>query len=159
MCGYIWYKNKEHIFFFVGNSVPSEQHVIAFTAILTHVVTISSYQAIAFDTVLTNIGNAYDTRNGQFIVPITGVYILSATIYSEFTRDVHVQMVRDGQMLAALFCVEHDMTSRTIIVSLNKGDKVWMRKFYKGTTEMFGSRPDSNYCNISFSGALITTLT
>ncbi|XP_052083614.1 complement C1q-like protein 4 [Mytilus californianus] len=54
---------------------------VAFAAGLSKTITsLGSHQAIEYDEVITNEGNAYDARHGHFIAPMKGMYLISATI-------------------------------------------------------------------------------
>jgi hypothetical protein len=53
---------------------------VAFTAVLAHGATLGPHQAVEFDKVMTNVGNAYVSRDGQFTAPVDGLYMISATI-------------------------------------------------------------------------------
>jgi hypothetical protein len=43
-----------------------------FTAGLAHGVTLGPHQAVEFDKVMANVGNAYVSRDGQFTAPVYG---------------------------------------------------------------------------------------
>jgi hypothetical protein len=53
---------------------------VAFTAVLAHGATLDPHQAVEFDMVMTNVGNAYVSKDGQFTAPVYGPYMISATI-------------------------------------------------------------------------------
>ena len=53
---------------------------VAFTAVMVHDVTLGPHQAVEFDKVMTNVGNAYDSRDGQLTAPVYDPYVSSATI-------------------------------------------------------------------------------
>lgn len=143
--------------YFVETSAPNIQPVVAFTAILTHDVDLGPKQAIEYDKILTNIGNGYDKRNGQFRVPVSGVYIISSTIHSQGSSRINVEIVKNGVELAGMYGDDYDMGSQTIVLQLNKGDMVWARNWADhGGVQHVHSYPDLNYC--SFSGALIAAL-
>ena len=55
---------------------------VAFTAVLAHDVNLGPHQAVEFDMVMTNVGNAYVSKDGQFTAPVYGLYMISATICS-----------------------------------------------------------------------------
>ena len=47
---------------------------VAFTAVLAHGVTLGLHQAVEFDKVMTNVGSAYVSRDGQFTAPVDGLH-------------------------------------------------------------------------------------
>ena len=61
------------VFIFIigsSNTVPSP---VAFTAVLTHNEQLGPLQTLEYDKVITNIGNAYDSRHGHFTAPVKGI--------------------------------------------------------------------------------------
>ena len=55
---------------------------VAFTAVLAHDVNIGPHQAVEFYKIITNVGNAYVSKDGHFAAPVYGLYMISATICS-----------------------------------------------------------------------------
>ena len=127
---------------------------VAFTAVLTHNEQLGPLQTLQYDKVITNIGNAYDTRHGQFTAPVKGIYMLSATICDDDQR-IRTEMVKNGVQLVAMYGDTGLLASHTIMVSLEQNDMVWVRHFDESTSTTFG-RPYKLYN--SFSGALIAAL-
>ncbi|XP_071143978.1 C1q-related factor-like [Mytilus edulis] len=124
---------------------------VGFTAVLTHDVTLGPHQTLEYDKVLTNIGNGYDVRHGYFTVPISGLYIVSATTCSGANEGIWTEIVRNGIQLVALYGDDYDFGSHTIVVSLEQNDEVWVRNYASsGTVHSIGTRYYS-----SFSGVLI----
>lgn len=55
--------------------------MVAFYAYLSSDIPASiAHHIIAFDTVITNVGNAYHSHSGTFIAPRSGVYVFTCTI-------------------------------------------------------------------------------
>ncbi|XP_071125818.1 protein BCAP-like [Mytilus edulis] len=50
--------------------------VVGFNAVLTHDVSLGPHQTLVFDTVITNVGQAYEPRDGQFSAPYSGLYLV-----------------------------------------------------------------------------------
>jgi hypothetical protein len=97
--------------------------------VLTHPVSLGPLQTIEYDKVITNIGNAYETRDGQFSPPVSGVYLISATVYIT-GNPVFTEIVKNGQQLAAMYGDHNDHSGHTIAVLLHKPDRVWVRHFH-----------------------------
>ncbi|CAC5414755.1 unnamed protein product [Mytilus coruscus] len=97
-------------------------------------------------------GNGYDTRHGYFTVPISGLYIVSATTCSSPSKGIRTEIVRNGIQLAALYGDDYDLASHTIVVSLEQNDEVWVQHFAEGTSTAHAGG-DRYYS--SFSGVLI----
>jgi hypothetical protein len=101
----IWQIFK-HISFYL-TATPTSSQIVAFTAVLTHPVSLGPLQTIEYDNVITNIGNAYETRDGQFSAPVSGVYLISATVYTT-GNSVFTEIVKNGKQLAAMYGDHND---------------------------------------------------
>ena len=73
---------------------PPEVARIAFYAGLTHDVTLGQQQTVEYDKVITNVGNAYDSRHGHFISPVKGVYLMSFTLMNENGGIADIEMIK-----------------------------------------------------------------
>lgn len=146
----------KHISFYLTET-PTSSPIVAFTAVLTHPVSLGPLQAIEFDKVITNIGNAYETRDGQFSAPVSGVYLISATVYAPGRHSVFIEIVKNGQQLAAMYGSNNDdHPGQIIVVVLSKTDRVWVRHFRDNNIANIFSDADRHYC--SFSGVLLAVL-
>ena len=134
-----------------SNTVPSP---VAFTAVLTHDVTLGPLQTLEYDKVITNIGNAYDSRHGHFTAPVKGIYMFSATVCDRVAF-LRTEMVRNGVQLVAMYGDDADSASHTIMLLLEQNDMVWVRHSNESTST---AHAGSNRYYTSFSGALMTCL-
>ena len=125
---------------------------MAFTATLTHDVSLGPQQTIEYDKILTNVGNSYESRDGHFNAPVNGVYIISATVCTTASQ-THAEIVKNGVQLAAMYGDDYDLTSHTIVITLNINDRVWVRHTGDGNEIRVVKGTYS-----SFSGALIALL-
>ena len=141
-------------FILIVGSTNNLQSPVAFTAVLTHDVTLGPLQTLEYDKVITNIGNAYDRRDGRFTVPVNGIYMLSVTVF-DLHQFLRTELVRNGVQLVAMFGDDDDSSSHTIMVSLEEDDMVWVRHFKEGISTVHGL---SDRLYNSFTGALITAL-
>lgn len=90
------------------------------------------HQAIEYDNVQLNIGNAYDSRHGHLIAPVRGVYLISTKVFSNPGKRVVLELVHNGNTLAILDTGVHSSyssESKALPVLLEKGDMVWVRTF------------------------------
>jgi hypothetical protein len=51
----------------------------------------------------------YDSRDGQFTAPVDGLYIIYAKICSQQSFSVHIEIVRNGEQLAAIYGDDYDL--------------------------------------------------
>lgn len=117
---------------------------VAFSVALTgNDLHLGDHQVVEYNHVYTNIGQAYDTRHGHFIVPTTGVYLLSFNVMKDFgTQNAWLQMVKNGQEISIVYAGNNNyMTnSQTTVEALNKGDVVWVRGGNHGVLNADGGR-------------------
>ncbi|VDI14748.1 Hypothetical predicted protein [Mytilus galloprovincialis] len=118
----------------IGNTTPVPTVTIpkvAFAVQLTkEITTLGSHQIIEYDKVLLNDGNGYDVRHGHFTAPIKGVYLLSVIVYTDRHNDIHLDLVKNGQLITSVYANGYtDNASSTIVfpILLQQGDMVWLR--------------------------------
>ncbi|XP_056015426.1 uncharacterized protein LOC125673044 [Ostrea edulis] len=90
----------------------------------------TSVDDIIFDHVITNIGGGYDNATGVFIVPTTGLYVLSWTIeaHGRLTEGVLlVNGVQEGLTKAHEVSSHYDTTTSFAVLNLTVNDTVWVR--------------------------------
>ncbi|XP_063405947.1 rab11 family-interacting protein 4B-like [Mytilus trossulus] len=96
---------------------------VGFFAVLTKSVSLGPKQAIEYNKIITNIGNGYDESHGHFKAPVSGLYIISASITSPHNQVSRLEIVRNGIQLAAMVGHLRDMANQTVVVSLNENDQ------------------------------------
>ena len=113
---------------------PASATLVAFFVRLTNKTPhLDPNQDIVFDHVVTNVGNGYHGNHGLFVAPVSGLYVISATVMSYLPGPTiyymysHAKLVKNGQLLATMG--QHgvavwDTSSMTIAVELQKGDDV-----------------------------------
>ena len=86
-------------------------------------------QPIKFDKVITNIGQAYDSHNGRFTVPVSGMYLLSVSVMSTDTNTIDCKIIKNGNILAYVYggSTDYQTDTQTIVVDLQAGDIIWVR--------------------------------
>ena len=104
-------------------------------------------QDIVFDHAVTNIGDGYNQNHGVFVAPVSGVYVLSATLVAGNNWG---HFVVNGVTLAKLDMHNGNkwQSTQTVIVDLNVGDDVYIQN-----TELGGGIVGDRYS--SFSGFLL----
>lgn len=112
----------------------------------------SPRQTIVYNTVITNIGNSYDSNFGVFKAPFPGYYEFVATISAYTGYYVDVEMVLNNRMLCRAHAGAPNMDVGMCIamVHLNIDDDVFVRHYNGRGTYIYGG-----YNYPSFSGHLI----
>ena len=107
---------------------------------------------IPFDHVFTNNNAQYDVTTGEFTCKVPGVYLFSSTIHedSRSGTTLVVTFMKNGINVGALLNHNHDSeVSKTILLELDVGDKVWLKN------DRGDGVIDGSYWS-SFVGVLIT---
>ncbi|XP_069120445.1 complement C1q-like protein 2 [Argopecten irradians] len=126
---------------------------IGFSTSLSTTKALGLNQIVVFDTIITNDGNGYDTREGHFTAPVPGLYAFSVTAmcYGSDSH-LHVAIVKDNQKIAYIFANgnNYDNGSKLVVVRLQAGQMVWVEHF----SEASGTKINGDAYS-TFSGFLI----
>ena len=133
---------------------PPEVARIAFYAVLTRAVSLGQQQTVEYNKVITNIGNAYDSRHGHFISPVKGVYLMSFTLMNVNGGIANIEMIKNGVSIALGYgdTGGDNMGTQVAIVMLEKGDMVWIRHAASATQTING------YDYNTFAGTMLFTM-
>ena len=113
---------------------------------------------IKCDQVVLNDGNGYNPYAGVFIVPQTGVYLLTFSLDSATVNIIlFVKLVVNNRTIAsaAVHVAVHGhsvMEGNTVIVRLSKGVSVWLETCGHSNSHVYGS---SSNRFTTFSGVLL----
>ncbi|XP_033739194.1 complement C1q-like protein 3 [Pecten maximus] len=122
--------------FFIESKASDQK--IGFTARLNqNVGHLNDRQAIVFDQVLTNVGQAYDPTTGMFMCPYSGLYEFAATIVSDGdNKNLDAEIVQEGSRVARLHSTiyGYDQGTQVAIVGCAEGQHVWVRHFGSADT-------------------------
>lgn len=117
---------KMRLIWFISAIVPPT--AVAFSAALKHNIQLGQDQIIEFDTVITNIGNAFDTRHSHFTAPVKGIYLFSGSLFVAPGYYAHADIVKNGNAIGYLYAYSnHHISTETIVVTLETGDMVWIK--------------------------------
>lgn len=113
-------------FSFEGLSTPA----IGFSASLSRDIQLGDNQAIKYDRVLTNYGNGYDKWSGHFRAPRNGLYMFSCTLMAYSNHEVSVAMVKNNHVMMYVYSSSSsfDTGSTSVVLAMNRGDRVWIRR-------------------------------
>jgi len=84
---------------------------------------------LTFDDVQVNVGNGYTAHDGIFTAQVSGVYVFSATIVSDFLTWIRAALVVDGIEKATIVSDKTDylQASSTIVAHVQAGQHVYIR--------------------------------
>lgn len=99
-------------------------------------------QIILFEHVSLNLGNGFHPQHGVFIVPKSGIYVISTTVlHQERTgMDFHGAIVHEGTIVARLFGThsEWDQTAQTVLIQAQAGDEIWVKNIILSNENIHG---------------------
>uniref|UniRef100_A0A8W8LPG6 C1q domain-containing protein n=1 Tax=Magallana gigas TaxID=29159 RepID=A0A8W8LPG6_MAGGI len=132
-----------------GLTIPA----IGFSAVLSNDTHLGNDDAIKYDNVLTNLGNGYDKWCGHFVVPTKGLYVFSCSVMATNTNTITVGIIKNDKSVLPVSSANSpwETSSRIVVLSMDKGDRVWVRR-------LAHDRNIQGHYN-SFSGYLISTET
>ena len=127
---------KKHVcvlFYFMWIDGPK----VAFLATMTSQPSVSASSTILFDTVRTNVGNGYNIDDGSFTAPVDGIYQFSSTMMTAQDGEIWAHFSLNGRNMAYIYAHgtegRHDQGANTVILQLNKGDRVCVMSRYTST--------------------------
>lgn len=111
-------------------TVPVDK--VAFYAYLSSSVPASdAHRIIPFDTVITNVGNAYHPHMGTLIAPKSGLYVFTWTIRLSGHRYHTTELVVNNKIVNALHFSPNGQidgsVSSSVVVHVDQGDDVLIR--------------------------------
>lgn len=126
---------------------------VAFSAILSKDTTVGGKEVVKYDSVLTNVGGAYQPSTGVFTAPYKGIYTISCSLMSHPSNSVHLDIMKNGKKLSIVYSASgtNPHSAQTLQLLLNKGDRVWIQNRSGNKASLH----DHGSYNL-FSGALIT---
>ena len=135
------------LFYFILKVGPK----VAFLAIMETTTSFSSESTILFDTVRINIGSGFNVDDGIFTAPNDGAYQFSVTMMTSQDGEIWAYFNLNGKRIAYIYAhgseSRHDQGANTVILQLNKGDRVGVVNHH--TSTIYGSGYSS------FSGNLL----
>lgn len=113
----------------------------------------ATHYIIAFDKVVTNVGNAYQPHSGTFIVPGSGLFVFTWTIRQVGTRYHVTELLVDNNIVNVIYLnpantIDGSVTG-TVVVHVNQGDDVLVRT---GSQYNDGDISSDGYSRSTFAG-------
>jgi len=101
-----------------------------------HIDHIGKNQSIAFDDVVTNVGNAYNPHFGSFVAPVAGTYIFSVTLMAYGNHITHYDFALNGHRMSMIYVradsSNNAVSSQTIALQMKQGDDLSVRNIDAG---------------------------
>ncbi|XP_061187363.1 complement C1q-like protein 3 [Saccostrea echinata] len=116
----------------------SREPVVAFTAKLSKDTTVRGHGIVKYDSVITNIGRAYNPKSGIFTAPYDGLYTITGTLMSLPSNSVHLRINKNGQKMSLLYSASktYPQSGQTLHLLLNKGDRIWIQNANPQTAKL-----------------------
>ena len=107
--------------------------MVAFFAYFSsnHLVSNAANYILAFDEVITNVGNAYHPHSGTFIAPRSGLYVFTWTIRQSGNNYHTTELLVNNKIVNAIHLNPGNTIdgtgTGTVVVHVNQGDDVLVR--------------------------------
>ena len=136
---------------FTDNTIPT----IVFNAYHLTTDSPSIGHTLTFKSVITNIGNGYNTTMGQFTAPVNGTYSFTVQFCISSGKYAEFSLVLDGNVVIRLQenddAYSYSSPSSSIPLFLKKGQKVWVQSERTCSSCLYGN----SGCWNRFSGSLV----
>ncbi|XP_065937208.1 complement C1q tumor necrosis factor-related protein 3-like [Magallana gigas] len=138
-----------------GKVIVAKKNAVAFSAIFSKDITVGGKEVLKYDSLLTNVGGAYNKSTGIFTAPYKGIYTISCSLMSHPKNQVHLAIMKNGKKLSLVYSASgtNPHSAQTLQLLLNKGDKIWIQNH----NVIKASLHDHGSYNL-FSGVLITQI-
>lgn len=104
------------------NTKCDKRHEVAFTAGIPFSSTTWNSGTLIFNVVITNVGNGYNPSTGVFTSPREGTYVFYVSAVEYAAQNLYLDIV-----LNSVSKVEYQTGTNMAVLSLQKGDNVWVR--------------------------------
>ena len=140
----------------INISANNTENEVAFTACHTLGAKLGPHQTVKYNTVVSNIGNRYDARDGHFVAPISGLYSFSLTGMASLTTTIFLGVMKNNVELVRLYTTDGyaDSASITAHTHLDVNDHVWVENVNDADAQLHEHAGKNYNC---FSGILDQT--
>ncbi|KAL8601339.1 hypothetical protein ACOMHN_054632 [Nucella lapillus] len=90
---------------------------------------VSENTDLIFDSVITNVGDAFNMDTGRFTAPYNGTFQFTVVVAAQGRQRAAVDLVVNGRMVATIWAESIPYwasATNTAILSLKSGDEVWL---------------------------------
>lgn len=136
-----------------------QEPIVVFNVKTAKDVSPQANQKILFNTILLNLGGAYDEATGIFTAPVNGTYMFAIQVATYLGKWGRFHLVCDtGNIILSIAHYNADnhfsSTAGTVAHILTKGQRIWLEFAYNsGSTQRLYE--DVNYASNQFSGMLV----
>ncbi|XP_052078285.1 complement C1q-like protein 2 [Mytilus californianus] len=93
---------------------------------------IPANSVVVYNTVITNLGNGYDSSTGIFKAPSNCVYIFSWTVLCQHGKSFRTYLALNGHLIARNFAgarnvADHASGSQNVVIEVKKDDEIFVR--------------------------------
>ncbi|KAL4217329.1 hypothetical protein ACF0H5_023780 [Mactra antiquata] len=90
---------------------------------------LGAQQPLLFQQTITNVGNAYNNNTGAFVAPVSGTYILHATIMGIDVGSgyYHAHFDVNGVTYSRFYVTAYDQSSQMLVIDLTAGQTVTVK--------------------------------
>ncbi|XP_063397573.1 complement C1q-like protein 2 [Mytilus trossulus] len=108
---------------------------------------LSAHQTIKFDEIVTNTSaSLYDTATGIFTAPVSGMYVISWTANVNYKQAQATELTVNDVVKASAYTDtaqggdgDYGSASQTVVLQVNKGEKVLVRTGTDGSGDVHGA--------------------
>ncbi|XP_053396853.1 complement C1q-like protein 4 [Mercenaria mercenaria] len=103
---------------------------VAFSGKLSRNIPSSEGKNVAnFDTVITNVGNAYSTTTGVFTCPVSGIYLFVCNIVGGPTGQTRIRVYHNGKAIGRPWTGNgvHEPGADSTVIHAEAGDEVYVK--------------------------------
>ncbi|BFZ12433.1 hypothetical protein BsWGS_15472 [Bradybaena similaris] len=114
---------------------------VAFFATIEKGYILGQNQVVTYDTVITNVGNAFDTRTGIFTARKRGIYVFHFSTLASLNTRINLLLFKNDVNIVKLTAdvPNYPMAANTAVVSLERGDRVYVKTYFPSSNFYSGS--------------------
>lgn len=145
------------LIYFVGK--PTHDKPVLFFVRLSKSITLNKDSIVKFDEIMINEGNRFNSGDGIFVSPVTGIFQFSWTTLTSAGKLVETELMVDNSAVdtlhLALSSNDGNISgTKVVICKVKKGDHVWIQTSSNYASNYFYK---ANAAKSSFTGMLIHT--
>ena len=130
--------------------------VIAFSAYATEEIEYKSAEIIAFPSVLSNIGSAYDESISRFTCPTNGLYMFTTSAFTNHGVRAELVLTKNGDdSIATAFSEDNSDAMSTLTVFVECNEDEYVEVMCGPSNNVCKCNADEYLATVTFSGMLV----